>query len=158
MPPSFYRLSIACVGLALVSVQAEQDVNLLAIHPQHSYADVENIGELEGALREALGNLGGYSFSRSWWRWDRLRQRYVDGGRKEESSILVLRGVFRGLIFDWYAKLEADGEEDMFYIYFTTNSGDKTKRNSADGRTLRRDYHGGGYHGGGGGAWRAGAG
>jgi len=154
MPPSFYRLSIACAGLALVSVQAEQDVNLLAIHPQHSYADVEKIGELERALREALGNLGGYSFSRSWWRWDRLRQRYVDGGRKEENSIRVLRGVFRGLILDWYAKLEADGEEDMFYIYFTTNSGDKTKRNSADGRTLRRDYHGGGYHGGWGGACR----
>ena len=154
MPPSFYRLSIACVGLALVSAQAKQDVNLLAIHPQYSYADVENIGELEGALREALGNLGGYSFSRGWWKWDRLRQRYVDGGRKEDNSTRSLRGVFRGLILDWYAKLEADGEEDMFYIYFTTNSGDKPKRNSADGRTLRRDYHGGGYHGGWGGACR----
>ena len=62
MPPSFYRLSIACVGLALVSVQAKQDVNLLAIHPQHSYADVENIGELEGALREALGTSAGIRF------------------------------------------------------------------------------------------------
>ena len=72
MSSSFYRLSIACAGLVLASVQAKQDVNLLAIHPQHSYADVENIGELEGALREALGNLGGYSFSPSWWKGGEL--------------------------------------------------------------------------------------
>ena len=62
MSSSFYRLSIACAGLVLVSVQAKQDVNLLAIHPQHSYADVENIGELEGALREALGTSAGIRF------------------------------------------------------------------------------------------------
>ena len=154
MSPSFYRLSIACVGLALVSVQAEQHVNLLATHPQHSYADVKNIGELEEVLRGELGNLGGYSFSRSWWKWDRLRQRYVDGGRKEENSIRILRGVFRGLILDWYSKLEAVGEGDMFYIYFTTNSGNKVQRQAEDGRTLRRDFHGGGYHGGWGGACR----
>ena len=154
MSPSFYRLSIACVGLALFSVQAEQHVNLLEIHPQHSYAGVKNIGELEEVLRGELGNLGGYSFSRSWWKWDRLRQRYVDGGRKEENSIRILRGVFRGLILDWYSKLEAVGEGDMFYIYFTTNSGNKVQRQAEDGRTLRRDFHGGGYHGGWGGACR----
>ena len=154
MPPSFYRLSIACVGLALFSVQAEQHVNLLEIHPQHSYVGVKNIGELEEVLRGELGNLGGYSFSRSWWKWDRLRQRYVDGGRKEENSIRILRGVFRGLILDWYSKLEAVGEGDMFYIYFTTNSGNKVQRQAEDGRTLRRDFHGGGYHGGWGGACR----
>jgi len=154
MSPSFYRLSIACVGLALFSVQAEQHVNLLEIHPQYSYAGVKNIGELEEVLRGELGNLGGYSFSRSWWKWDRLRQRYVDGGRKEENSIRILRGVFRGLILDWYSKLEAVGEGDMFYIYFTTNSGNKVQRQAEDGRTLRRDFHGGGYHGGWGGACR----
>jgi len=154
MSPSFYRLSIACVGLALFSVQAEQHVNLLEIHPQHSYVGVKNIGELEEVLRGELGNLGGYSFSRSWWKWDRLRQRYVDGGRKEENSIRILRGVFRGLILDWYSKLEAVGEGDMFYIYFTTNSGNKVQRQAEDGRTLRRDFHGGGYHGGWGGACR----
>ena len=154
MPPIFYRLSIACVGLALFSVQAEQHVNLLEIHPQYSYAGVKNIGELEEVLRGELGNLGGYSFSRSWWKWDRLRQRYVDDGRKEENSIRILRGVFRGLILDWYSKLEAVGEGDMFYIYFTTNSGNKVQRQAEDGRTLRRDFHGGGYHGGWGGACR----
>ena len=68
-----------------------------------------------------------------------------------EVALRILRAVLRGLILDWYAKAEARGEGDMFYIFFTTNSGNKVARKADDGRTLKRDFHGGGYHGGWGG-------
>ena len=40
-------------------------------------------------------------------------------------------------------RAEAKGEGDMFYIFFTTNSGNKVSRKAEDGRTLKRDFHGG---------------
>ena len=126
----------------------------MSLHPQHSYADVENIDNLEETLRNMLVKEEKYSFSRGWWSWDRLRQRYVDSERKEENSLRILRGVFRGLIIDWHAKLEAKGEGDLMYILFTTNSGNKTTRKADKDRMLVRDLHGGGYHGGWGSACR----
>ena len=127
---------------------------LLAGHPRFSYEAVENIAEMEEALRKSLVAHERYSFSRSWWKWDRLRARFVDGGRKDRNALRILRAVLRGLILDWYARAEAKGEGDMFYIFFTTNSGNKVSRKAEDGRTLKRDFHGGGYHGGWGGASR----
>mgnify|MGYP003298261173 CR=1 FL=1 len=109
---------------------------------------------MEAALRRSLGEAERYSFSRGWWKWDRLRARYVDGGRNDENAIRILRAVFRALILDWHARCEQRGEGDLFYIFFTTNSGNKVSRQAADGRTLKRDHHGGGYHGGWGGASR----
>ena len=130
------------------------DKKILLEHPQHDYLEIDNIDLLERELRKALASLESYSFSRSWWKWDRLRQRYVDGGRKDKNSIKILRAVFRGLIFDWYERCKKRNEGDLFYIFFTTNIGNKVERKSANGRTLKRDHHGGGYHGGWGGASR----
>lgn len=128
--------------------------NIIKEHPRHDYVEVVDIDSLEEELRQALGSLESYSFSRSWWKWDRLRQRYVDGDRKDENALKVLRAVFRGLILDWYQRCQERGEGDLFYIFFTTNSGNKVQRESDDGRKLKRDHHGGGYHGGWGGASR----
>jgi len=143
-----------CLGLGLPLAKAAVNENILSEHPRHDYLNVGDIDQLENDLRQALGGLESYSFSRSWWKWDRLRQRYVDGGRRDKNAIRILRAVFRGLILDWYARCEKRGEGDLFYIFFTTNSGNKVQRQAEDERTLRRDHHGGGYHGGWGGACR----
>ena len=145
-------LLLCAFGLPLAKPVAEE--SLLAGHPRHDYRNVQNIEEMEAALRRSLGEAERYSFSRGWWKWDRLRARYVDGGRNDENAIRILRAVFRALILDWHARCEQRGEGDLFYIFFTTNSGNKVSRQAADGRTLKRDHHGGGYHGGWGGASR----
>ena len=145
-------LLLCCLGLPLVKSVA--DVTILTGHPRHDYLEVPDIDQMENELRRSLGALERYSFSRGWWKWDRLRQRYVDGGRKDENAIRILRAVFRALILDWHARCEQRGEGDLFYIFFTTNSGNKVQREASDGRTLKRDHHGGGYHGGWGGASR----
>jgi hypothetical protein len=129
--------------------------DLLTGHPRPSYEDVEDIDAMATALQKSLASRNSYSFSRGWWGWDRLRCRYVDGGRKSGNELKILAAVFRGLILDWHAKLEAKDEGDLMFIFYTTTSGDKVKRKlEGDDRILRRDYHGGGYHGGWGGAAR----
>ena len=60
--------------------RAESTDVLLSGHPRESYRDVKDIDAMEDALRRSLAAKQRYSFSRSWWKWDRLRCRYVDGG------------------------------------------------------------------------------
>lgn len=158
MKPCNWKTSRALLGLMLFSrgeLQAKEPAeDLLAGHPRSSYEDVEDIDAMEATLRESLAAQQRYSFSRGWWQWDRLRCRYVDEGRKDRNTLRILRAVFRGLVLDWHRKLEAKGEGDLLYIFFTTSPGDKTARKMPDGRTIVRDLHGGGYHGGWGGASR----
>ncbi len=131
---------------------AHEDV--ISDHPRPSYDNVEDIDAMASALRLHLASQERYSFSRSWWQWDRLRHRFVDGGRKNLKELKILQAVFRALILDWHTKLTERGEGDRLYLFFTTVSGNKTARTLADGRTLTRDLHGGGYHGGWGGTAR----
>ncbi|MDG2385647.1 MAG: hypothetical protein P8N76_28515 [Pirellulaceae bacterium] len=146
---------VAKIVLFMVFLVAPRDIangdqgdNLLIGHPRPSYDNVKDIDAMAAALRKSLAERSSYSFSRGWWNWDRLRCRYVDGGRKSENELKILAAVFRGLILDWHAKLEAKGEGDLLYIFFTTVSGDKRERVlDVDSRTLLRDVHGGGYHG-----------
>jgi hypothetical protein len=133
----------------------ESERQLAAGHPRPGYEEVTDIKAMAAALRKDLSQRERYSFSRGWWTWDRLRARYVDGGRRNQNELLILQAVFRALILDWHSKLEATGEGDLLFIYFvTTAPGSKTERKLPDGATLVRDYHGGGYHGGWGGAAR----
>ena len=127
--------------------------NILSGHPRESYSDVKNIDEMEAALRDSLTSIERHSFSRGWWVWDRLRCRYVDGGRKDSSALRVLRAVFRGLLLDRHKKLEEKGEGDLLYIFYTSLTGDRKESTlNVNGRKVFRDVHGGGYHGGWGGA------
>ena len=129
--------------------------NILSGHPRESYSDVKNIDEMEAALRDSLASIERHSFSRGWWIWDRLRCRYVDGGRKDSSALRVLRAVFRGLLLDRHKKLEEKGEGDLLYIFYTSLTGDRKESTlNVNGRKVFRDVHGGGYHGGWGGAAR----
>ena len=133
----------------------EAERQLAANHPRPGYEEVADIKTMAAALRKDLSQRERYSFSRGWWTWDRLRARYVDGGRRNQNDLLILQAVFRALILDWHSKLEAKGEGDLMFIYFvTTAPGSKTERKLPDGATLIRDHHGGGYHGGWGGAAR----
>ena len=154
-PLRFLSLALLTALLTCrLPAEESQAPELLVGHPRFSYEGVKDIDAMEKALHDSLLAHERYSFSRSWWQWDRLRARFVDGGRKDRNALRILRAVLRGLILDWYAKAEAKGEGDMFYIFFTTNSGNKVARKAEDGRALRRDFHGGGYHGGWGGASR----
>lgn len=129
--------------------------NILSGHPRESYSDVKNIDKMEAALRDSLASIERHSFSRGWWVWDRLRCRYVDGGRKDSSALRVLRAVFRGLLLDRHKKLEEKGEGDLLYIFYTSLIGDRKESTlNVNGRKVFRDVHGGGYHGGWGGAAR----
>ena len=91
--------------------------DLLTGHPRPSYEDVEDIDAMATALQKSLASRNSYSFSRGWWGWDRLRCRYVDGGRKSGNKLKILAAVFRGLILDWHAKLEAKDEGDLMFIF-----------------------------------------
>ena len=138
-----------------ISKAADEGEDLLAGHPRFSYENVKDIDAMQAALRKSLAQRSSYSFSRGWWQWDRLRCRYVDGGREDRNSLKILRAVFRGLILDRHAKLQAAGEGDLLYIFFTTLRGGKREEVlEIDGRKLLRDVHGGGTHGGWGGAAR----
>ena len=133
---------------------AEQDP-LLSGHPRESYMDVKNIDEMENALRKLMAAVERHSFARGWWGWDRLRCRYVDGGRKDKGALKVLRAVFRGLILDKHQRLKDKGEGDLLYMFYTTLTGDRKESVlDVEGRKAYRDVHGGGYHGGWGGAAR----
>jgi hypothetical protein len=128
---------------------------LLAGHPRESYTDVADIDAMEAALRESMAGLERHSFSRSWWHWDRLRSRIVDGDRKDQNALKILRAVFRGLLLDRHAKLAAKGEGDLLYIFYTSLAGpNKEAELDVGGRKVLRELHGGGYHGGWGGAAR----
>jgi hypothetical protein len=137
------------------SEAAERSDELLSGHPRFSYEAVEDIDAMEEALRESLAGQTRYSFSRGWWQWDRLRCRYVDDGRRDRNCLKILRAVFRGLILDRHAVLQAQGEGDLLYLLFTTLRGGKREEVlKIDGRQMLRDVHGGGTHGGWGGAAR----
>ena len=114
MTTRIHWVLLFCLGLGMPLAKAEE-FNLSG-HPRHDYLNVQNIDDMENGLWEALGAQERYSFSRGWWKWDRLRQRYVDGGRKDENAIRILRAVFRALILDWHARCEQRGEGDLFYI------------------------------------------
>ncbi len=133
----------------------EAEKQLAAGHPRADYTGIENIDVMAAALRKELSQRQRYSFSRGWWMWDRLRARFVDEGRRNTNELKILQAVFRALILDWHARLEARGEGDRMFIFFvTTAPGSKTERKLPDGAILTRDLHGGGYHGGWGGAAR----
>ena len=149
----FSSAVLRCCLLVVVSA-ASMNANELEEHPRESYRGVAKIDAVAAKLRSELRRLPRYSFSRGWWKWDRLRCRYVDGGRTDHNSLVILQAVFRGLILDWHDKLVEKGEGNLFYLFFTTRSGTKVARTAGDGRTLIRDLHGGGYHGGWGGAAR----
>ena len=111
---------------------------------------------MEKAVREHFAAMERYSFSRSWWQWDRLRARFVDHGRKDVNALKILRAVFRGLIMDRHIKLLAKGEGDLLYLFYTSLRSGEAKEFvlKVGDRTMLRDIHGGGYHGGWGGASR----
>ncbi|NIP93493.1 MAG: hypothetical protein GWO24_08580, partial [Akkermansiaceae bacterium] len=147
-------IPVLTIGLSIATAQ-DSDPDLLAGHPRESYRGVENLDAMEAALRKSMADQERHSFSRSWWRWDRLRCRYVDGGRVDEGALRILRAVFRGLILDRHRRLEAKGEGDLLYLFHTTLTGDRKESVlEVEGRRILRDVHGGGYHGGWGGAAR----
>ena len=150
----FFHLLIV-LGILIINESLFSKEELLSGHPRESYLDVENIDAMEIALRKTMASAERYSFSRGWWGWDRLRCRYIDGGRKDVSALRVLRAVFRGLILDRHNKLEEKGEGDLLYIFYTSLTGDRKESTlNVGGRKALRDIHGGGYHGGWGGAAR----
>jgi hypothetical protein len=138
---------------------AEREV--LSAHPLVSYEDVEDIDAMAETVRKARP---GQSFSRGWWKWDRLLTRYTDHGRKDRNALKILRAVFVGGILDRYRALEAKGEGDLLHIFFMTRKyrritkGYPRYRGPAvmdDGRKIFRELHGGcGPHAGWGGAAR----
>ena len=105
---------------------AHEDV--ISDHPRASYDNVEDIDAMASALRLHLASQERYSFSRSWWQWDRLRHRFVDGGRKNLKELKILQAVFRALILDWHTKLTERGEGDRLYLFGTTSQTNHARR------------------------------
>jgi len=137
---------------------AEKEV--LEGHPRVSYENVKDIDAMAETIRKARP---GQSFSRDWWKWDRLLTRYIDNGRKDKNTLKILRAVFVGGIFDRYHALEAKGEGDLLYIFFMTREYPRETEGYPrfrgpfviDGRKIFRELHGGGgLHAGWGGAAR----
>lgn len=112
-------ISPALSGAAL----PEAEENLANGHPRPSYRGVENIGAMPSALHQQSAGNELQSSPRGWWVWDRLQPRDVDGGRREQNELIILLAVFRGLVLDWHARLEAEGEGDLMSLFFTTLPG-----------------------------------
>ena len=136
------------------------EAEVLSAHPLLSYEDVEEIDAMAEIIRKARP---GQSFSRDWWKWDRLLTRYIDHGRKDKNTLNILRAVFVGGIFDRYHALKAKGEADLLHIFFLTRNYPRITEGyprfrgpvSIDGRLAFRELHGGcGPHAGWGGAAR----
>lgn len=127
-----------------------------AEQPLASYENIEDINAMIESLRKSKP---GWSFSRDWWKWDRLRCKYVDEGRKDRNALKILCAVFQDRIIDCYKELEKKGEEDLFFIFMTTcpvagKSWREKKGFIVGDRIAKRELHGGGFHGGWGGASR----
>ena len=121
---------------------AEENNDLLAGHPRPSYEGVQDIDAMAAALRSSLGKQQRYSCFRSWWDWDRLRARYVDGGRKDKGALKILQAAFGGLILDWHARLEAKGEGELLSIFYTSLSGDSKESRLDAGRISPLPFRG----------------
>ena len=89
----FLILLAAVRGLA----ETAEGNGLLTGHPRPSYENVRDIDAMAAALRRSLAGQESYSFSRGWWTWDRLRCRYVDGGRKNAKELKILSALVRGV-------------------------------------------------------------
>jgi len=133
---------------------------VLSPHPLLSYEDVEDIDAMAEIIRKARP---GQSFSRDWWKWDRLLTRYIAHGRKDKNTLNILRAVFVGGILERYHALEAKGEGNLLHIFFLTRKYPRITEGyprfrgplSIDGRMVFRELHGGcGPHAGWGGAAR----
>lgn len=133
--------------LFLPSLAVAADARQSVLIPRTSYENIIDIDSEAGAIRKTAH---GFSFSRSWWRWDRLLTRYQDNGCKDKNALKILRAVFLGGILDRYRELERKGEADLFYIFYV--SGDNHEELVKRG--WKRDIHGGGGHGGWGSASR----
>ena len=102
-------LVLVCVACSLSGVApaseelTEQERRLAAGHPRPSYRGVEDIDAMAAALRKQLRGISRQSFSRGWWGWDRLRARFVDGGRVAKRELKILRAVFSAWILGWPA-------------------------------------------------------
>jgi len=136
------------------------EAEVLSAHPLLSYEDVEDIDAMAEIIRKARP---GQSFSRDWWKWDRLLARYIAHGREDKNVLKILRAVFVGGIFNRYHALKAKGEADLLHIFFLTRKYPRITEGyprfrgpvSIDGRMAFRELHGGcGPHAGWGGAAR----
>ncbi|HUS90428.1 MAG TPA: hypothetical protein VM695_01215 [Phycisphaerae bacterium] len=112
-----------------------------------SYDDVADIDAYAAALRKEIAEAKTHSFSRAWFGWNRLLTQYQDNGRKDAGALKVLAAVFRGAMFDRYRALEAQGEGELFHVFY----GGASKGGTGP---LKHDVHGGGGHGGWGGTGR----
>tara|TARA_Y100001934_G_scaffold47223_1_gene57134 strand:+ start:1304 stop:1717 length:414 start_codon:yes stop_codon:yes gene_type:complete len=72
---------LICVCCFATNTGFADERDLLSGHPRPSYSNVKDINAMAAALRKSLASSEHYSFSRSWWQWDRLRCRYVDEGQ-----------------------------------------------------------------------------
>jgi len=149
-------LLTAALMLSISSFTLRAEQEMLARQPLVSYEKVEDINAMIESLCKSKP---GWSFSRDWWKWDRLRCKYVDEGRKDKNALKILRAVFRNRILDCYKALEEKGEEDLLFIFMTTcpvagKSWREKKGFIVGDRIAKRELHGGGFHGGWGGASR----
>ena len=96
-------LQIACLLLALPIVRAVANAD---DHPWPSYESVADIGALAEVVRQSQP-----AMQRGAWEWDRLLSRYIDGGRKEKNTLIILQAYFRSI-------LDREGKGDRYKTFF----------------------------------------
>ncbi len=104
-------------GLVLFSPIAAslvaEDRNLASGHPRPSYAEYvdREIRELAAAVRQSQPQM-----YRGGWEWDRLLSRYVDGGRKQENEVKIIRAYFLSMLDRYDAAIKA-GNGETFTLF-----------------------------------------
>ncbi|MFP6657524.1 MAG: hypothetical protein VB853_05035, partial [Pirellulales bacterium] len=104
-------------GLVLFSPIAAspvaEDRSLASGHPRPSYAEYSDreIRELAAAVRQSQPQM-----YRGGWEWDRLLSRYVDGGRKQENEVKIVRAYFLSML-DRYDEAIKAGNGETFTLF-----------------------------------------
>ena len=127
---------------SLTTVIIVANEGILDVHPRLSYRDVKDIDAMEAAIRQSHAAVERHSFSRAWWKWDRLRERFVDEERTDKNALRILRAVFRGSLLDRHARLAEKDEGDLLYIFFSISRPHKADAFSArsSSKTAHRKF------------------
>ena len=105
-----------CFAFGLLLGAEEQDP--AAGHPRPSYEQYsgEEIEALAAAVRKSRPQM-----HRGGWEWDRLLSRFIDGGRRQENELRIIRAYFLSIL-DRYRESKQDEKTPTLTLFYNHKS------------------------------------
>ena len=114
---------VAALSLALIpSLTSLGDTAFT--HPLPSYA---HYSDLEIAALADEVRRSNPTIHRGGWEWDRLLCRYVDGGRKEQNALPILKGYFMSILDRYDAAIDRGESFTLFHNHKSWGSGGRMR-------------------------------